>query len=201
MLQSIGFDVISGINLDKRAMDLKVREFIDKVDSYDIALLFYAGHGMSVAGKSYLLPIDAVLEKSSALEFEAVEADKLYQYMAGDNRTSIVLLDACRNNPFSRSFSRSLGATRAALVGQGLASPNVIGGNILIGFATAPGDVAADGDDGNSPFTQALLKHFPEQGVEIEQLMKEVKADVYARTNGRQRPWHNSDLIQSVYLR
>jgi len=201
MLSSIGFDVIDGVDLDKRAMDIKVREFIDRVDSYDIALMFYAGHGISVAGKSYLLPVDVVLEKSSALEFEAVEADTLYGYMAGDNRTSIVLLDACRNNPFSRSFARSLGATRAALVGQGLASPNVIGGNILIGFATAPGDVAADGDGRNSPFTEALLKHMPEQGVEIEQVMKRVKAEVYNKTNGRQRPWHNSDLVLSVYLR
>jgi tetratricopeptide (TPR) repeat protein len=200
MLADMGFDVIDGIDLDKRAMDLKVREFIDRVDSYDIALLFYAGHGISVAGKSYLLPVDAILEKSSALEFEAVEADKLYQYMAGDNRTSIVLLDACRNNPFTRSFSRSLGATRAALVGQGLAAPNIQGGGILIGFATAPGDVAADGEGRNSPFTEALLKHLPEPGVEIEQAMKRVKADVYSKTNGRQRPWHNSDLIQSVFL-
>jgi tetratricopeptide (TPR) repeat protein len=201
MLSGIGFDVVSGMDLDKRQMDQKVREFIDKVDSYDIALVFYAGHGISVGGKSYLLPVDAMLDKASALEFEAVEADKLYAYMSADNRTSVVLLDACRNNPFSRSFSRSLGATRAALVGQGLAAPNVEGGGILIGFATAPGDVAADGDGKNSPFTEALLKHMPQPGLEIEQVMKEVKAEVFQKTNGKQRPWHNSDLIQSVFLR
>lgn len=201
MLAGIGFDVVSGMDLDKRQMDQKVREFIDKVDSYDIALVFYAGHGISVGGKSYLLPVDAMLDKASALEFEAVEADKLYAYMSADNRTSVVLLDACRNNPFARSFSRSLGATRAALVGQGLAAPNVEGGGILIGFATAPGDVAADGEGKNSPFTEALLKHMPQPGIEIEQVMKKVKAEVFQKTNGKQRPWHNSDLIQSVFLR
>jgi hypothetical protein len=120
--------------------------------------------------------------------------------MSGTGRTAIVLLDACRNNPLSRSFQRSLGKTRSAAVGQGLAPLNITAGGVIIGFATAPGEVAADGDGRNSPFTTALLKNMNTPGLEIQQLMTRVKSDVYRDTKETQEPWHNSSLRSEVFL-
>jgi uncharacterized caspase-like protein len=109
-------------------------------------------------------------------------------------------LDACRDNPLSRKFALAIGASRSTAVGRGLAVPSTLGGGMLIGFATAPGEVALDGQGPNSPFTTALLKYIPQKGLEIQQLMTKVKAEVYQSTNKKQSPWHNSDLRQEFYL-
>jgi hypothetical protein len=199
-LKQLGFDVVEGEDLDKAAMERKIREFVTKQASADVALFFYAGHGMQVTGRNYLIPIDAKLEDATSVDFETIPADRVLDYMAGEGKVAIALLDACRDNPLSRRFARALGASRSAAVGRGLAIPTALGGGILIGFATAPGEVALDGDDENSPFTQALLKHLPEKGLEIQQVMTKVKADVYDITNGQQSPWHNSDLRKAFYL-
>jgi uncharacterized caspase-like protein len=199
-LKDLGFDVVEGEDLDKTAMERKIREFVTKQASADVALFFYAGHGMQVTGRNYLIPVDAKLEDATSVDFETIPADRVLDYMVGDGKVAIALLDACRDNPLSRRFARALGASRSAAVGRGLAIPTALGGGILIGFATAPGEVALDGDDENSPFTKALLKHLPEKGLEIQQVMTKVKADVYDITNGQQSPWHNSDLRKAFYL-
>jgi uncharacterized caspase-like protein len=120
--------------------------------------------------------------------------------MNADNRISIALLDACRDNPLSRRFSRSLGSVRSASVGRGLAVPVAAGGEMLIGFATAPGEVAQDGTGRNSPFTTALLKHMATPGLEIELMLKRVKEEVYNLTDRAQEPWHNSGLRREFYF-
>jgi uncharacterized caspase-like protein len=200
MLQRIGFSVISGTDLSKRQMEQKAREFIREARHADVALFFYAGHGIQVAGKNYLVPVDAAVQESDAVDFELVNLDLLSGYMGGRDKIGVILLDACRNNPFTRSLARSLG-TRSAQVGAGLAPVRSQSGGLLVGFATAPGDVAADGTDmKNSPFTTALLKHLPTVGLEIELAMKRVKAEVINLTKNDQRPWHNSDLAREVYL-
>ena len=199
-LQKMGFTVIGGTDLDYAAMGAKIGEFEDAARDADVTLFFYAGHGLQVNGRNFLVPINAKLDRESSLQFEAIDAETVLRSMSGSGKTAIALLDACRDNPLSRSFARSLGKTRSTAVQQGLAVPAIAGGGMLIGFATAPGDVAADGDGRNSPFTTALLKNIATPGLEIQQLMTRVKADVFETTKESQEPWHNSSLRSEVYL-
>ena len=200
VLQNLGFTVIGGNDLDYAAMGAKIGEFEDAARDADVTLLFYAGHGMQVNGRNFLVPVNAKLERESSLQFEAIDAETVLRSMSGPGKTAIALLDACRDNPLSRRFARSLGSTRSNAVQQGLAVPSIAGGGMLIGFATAPGDVAADGDGRNSPFTTALIKHLQEPGVEIQQVMTRVKRDVFDLTKQSQEPWHNSSLRSEIYL-
>jgi uncharacterized caspase-like protein len=199
-LQELGFTVIGGNDLDYAAMGAKIGEFEDVARDADVTLLFYAGHGMQVNGRNFLVPINAKLERESSLQFESIDAETILRSMSGPGKTAIALLDACRDNPLSRRFARSLGVSRSSAVQQGLAVPAISGGGMLIGFATAPGDVAADGDGRNSPFTAALLKNMSTPGLEIQQLMTRVKGEVFASTKETQEPWHNSSLRSEVYL-
>jgi hypothetical protein len=199
-LERIGFKVILGVDLDQKQMVEKVGDFEEQARDAGTTLFFYAGHGLQVNGLNYLVPIDAKLERPTSLQFETIETSLVLNSMSGSGRTAIALLDACRNNPLSRSFTRSLGKTRNVNVGQGLAAPSVGAGGMIIGFSTAPGEVAADGEGRNSPFTSALLKNINVPGLEIQQLMTRVKADVYSATKETQEPWHNSSLRSEVYL-
>lgn len=200
-LKRLGFTVILGLDQSKIAMEGTVRAYVRSIQDADVALFFYAGHAMQLSGRNYLIPIDAKLEDETAVDFETIELGTLLDYMNAPGRLSIALLDACRDNPLSRRFSRSLGVSRSSQVERGLAAPQAGGGNILIGFATAPGEVALDGDEDNSPFTTALLNHIETPGLEIEIMMKRVKADVYDSTRGTQSPWHNSALRREFYFK
>lgn len=200
LLVDLGFEVIHGVDLDREEMEITIREFAASSASASVVLFFYAGHGMQVEGQNYLIPIDAKLEERTALDFEAINVDKVLRYMSGDDKVALVFLDACRNNPLARTFARSLGPTRATLVGGGLAPTTTAGSGLFIAYATAPNDVALDGDGRNSPFTAALLHHLPTPNLEIQQVMTRVKATVQNETQGRQRPWHNSDLGSEVFL-
>jgi hypothetical protein len=199
-LKTVGFDVIEGEDLAKVELEDAVRRFAQRVSDADVALFFYAGHGMQVNGHNYLIPVDAELQDQTAIDFETVSLDKVTGYMQSEKRISIALLDACRDNPLARRFARSLGASRSAAVSQGLALPNADGGGMLIGFATSPDKTAADGDGANSPFTTALIKHITSKGVEIEQMFKRVKRDVSAETKGEQIPWTNAALLTDFYF-
>lgn len=199
-LKRLGFTVLLGLDQSKAAMDMTVRSFVQNISDADVALFFYAGHAMQVGGKNYLVPIDAKFEDSTAIDFETVELGTILNYMNAPGRLSIALLDACRDNPLSRRFHRTLGKSRQSFASRGLAAPEAGGGNILIGFATAPGDVALDGDTDNSPFTTALLNHIETPDLEIEIMMKRVKAEVYETTRGEQSPWHNSALRREFYF-
>ncbi|MEZ5801086.1 MAG: caspase family protein [Nitratireductor sp.] len=197
-LKELGFEVINALDADKSAMEGAVREFVRQLPGTDVALFFYAGHGMQVNGVNYLIPIDAKLEDSTALDFETIDLNTVLNFMNQDDRISIALLDACRDNPLSRRFQRK--ATRSAFIGRGLAAPNAGSGEMLIGFATAPGEVALDGSGSNSPFSTALARHMGEKGVDIEVMLKRVKAEVYDTTNKEQEPWHNSALRREFYF-
>lgn len=197
-LRRIGFDVVEGENLGKRAMEDKIREFSHKIDHANLTLFFYAGHGLQVGGKNYLVPIDAELDRPGDLTFETIDVSLVLAQMEADKRVSLVFLDACRNNPLARSLARSLGA-RSVAVGQGLASIQSAVGT-MIAYATQPDNVALDGSGRNSPFTTALLKYIGTPGLEISAVMKHVRADVVASTSDRQVPWDHSSLIGDVVL-
>ena len=200
LLRGLNFEVIEGEDLTKDALDAKLREFAKAAESAKVTFVFYAGHGMQVGGKNYLIPIDAKLADASALDFETVSVDRVINYAKANNAISVVLLDACRDDPLTRRFARSFVASRSVNVGQGLAVPDVTGGGIVIGFATAPGQEASDGAGDHSPFTAALLRHLATPGLEIQQALTRVTADVYAATKGEQDPWHNSNLRSEFYL-
>ena len=198
-LKGLGFEVIEGEDLTKVAMDGMVRKFAQSVANAQVGLLFYAGHGMQVQGKNYLIPIDATLANETSVDFETISADQVLNYMEAPGRISIALLDLCRDNPLAGRFARSLGASRSGAVGQGMAIPALQGG-VLIGFATAPGEVASHGDGDHSPFTLALLKNLDAKGIEVEQMFKRVRREVQNLTNNEQQPWNNSSLKDDFYF-
>jgi hypothetical protein len=195
-LREIGFDVVEGIDLDRRAMEDKIRAFGDRLSTASTALFFYAGHGMQVAGRNYLVPTDAKLEKPGDLSLDTIDVQVVMEQMESRPRVSLIFLDACRDNPFAR---RLAGASRSTAVGQGLASIQSAVGT-MISFATKPEAVALDGTGRNSPFTSALLKHIREPGVDIAVMMRRVRTDVLAATGNQQVPWDDSSLTDSVML-
>ncbi|CTQ56808.1 spore cortex-lytic enzyme [Roseibium album] len=198
-LESLGFEVTKGIDLDFSQMRRTIRQYINKLDGAEIALFYYAGHGFQVNGENYMAPIDARLENENDLEFEAVPMSLVLTSMERNAKTNLVFLDACRNNPLARNLARSMG-TRSAAVGRGLARIGV-GVGSFISFATQPGNVAYDGEGRNSPFTKALVKHLGNPGEGITRSMVRVRNEVLQSTNGQQVPWDNSSLTGEVVLK
>jgi hypothetical protein len=198
VLREMGFDVSEGVNLDHRSQERLVRDFLRKAATAGIALLFYAGHGMQVDGKNYLVPVDAKLTARTDLSFETLELDKIIAGLDDESRTNILILDACRDNPLAKNFART--ASRSASSPAGLAPVSNVGSGTLIAYATAPDQVALDGDTGNSPFTAALIKHLRTPGLEVRQMLTRVRAEVIAATQRKQVPWDKSSLLGDVYL-
>jgi uncharacterized caspase-like protein len=187
-LRELDFTVIAATDADKTAFDQKLREFAHALRTARTALFFYAGHGLQVAGKNYAVPIDAKLESAADLQVEAVDVDRILAIMqADDNRVNLVFLDACRDNPLTRTLARALPAARAVSVASGLTAVDA-GRGTLIAFATAPNKIALDGRERNSPFTAALLRHIRTPGLDIAFVMRRVTADVEAATTGAQVP-------------
>jgi tetratricopeptide (TPR) repeat protein len=199
-LRELGFKVIEGYNLDGTTMRGRISDFGAALPGAGVSLFYYAGHGMQVAGKNYLIPVDARLERPSSLGIEAIEVGTVLSDMEAEKRINLVFLDACRDNPLSRSLARSFGPSRSTAVGQGLAQlPAGIG--TLITFATSPDTVALDGSGKNSPFTSAMLKYIRMPGLEIRSMLTRVCADVIKATNERQVPWDHSSLTGDFYFR
>jgi tetratricopeptide (TPR) repeat protein len=199
-LRDLGFRVIEGYDLDSASMRAKIGEFGAAMTGAATTLFFYAGHGIQVGDKNYLIPVDARLERPSALSTEAVSVDTILADMETEKRINLVFLDACRDNPMSRSLAQAFGAGRSAAVGQGLAQLNA-GIGTLITFATSPNRIALDGVGRNSPFTTALLRHIRTPDLEVRTLLTRVRADVIRETNERQIPWDHSSLTGEFYFR
>jgi len=198
-LRNVGFDVVEGTNLTRDTMTAKLLDFGKKAQGADVAVFFYAGHGIAISGTNYLLPIDADIKSEMDVKLgAAINIDLTLDQTMGDAKVKLVFLDACRDNPFAAKIKSN--ATRSVSVQQGLAEMKS-GEGTLIAFATGPGQTALDGQEGtNSPFTRALIDHITKPGVEIQQAMTEVRAQVNEETNKGQLPWGHTNLIGSVYL-
>ena len=192
-LKSLGFEVIGGTDLDRRALVEAVIKFGRAAEQADVVLFFYAGHGLQVHGQNYLIPTDALIESESEIELSLVSLSGVMQQLARGGGVKLVFLDACRDNPFSAELARSLGNRSAEPLSKGLGRVQS-GSETFIAFATQPDAVASDGGGQNSPFTSALMKHLGTPGQSIADMMIEVRKDVIAATGGAQVPWDTSSL-------
>lgn len=183
-LRRIGFEVTVATDLDYREMRLAVRDFSEKAEDADIALLYYAGHGIEIENTNYLIPVNAELRRAADVEFEALRLDALLSAMAAPKGLKIVLIDACRDNPFRVSMRQS-GATRS--IGQGLARIEPTG--VVVGYAAKGGTYALDGDQRNSPYAAALIEHLETPGLELGKLFRKVRDTVFETTSQQQEPF------------
>ena len=199
-LRNVGFQVVEGTNLTRDKMTERLLDFGKKAQGADVAVFFYAGHGIAISGTNYLLPIDADIKSEMDVKLgAAINIDLTLEQTMGDAKVKLVFLDACRDNPFAAKI-KSNNATRSVNVQTGLAEMKS-GEGTLIAFATGPGQTALDGTEGgNSPFTRALLANITQPGVEIQQAMTKVRAQVNEETSKGQLPWGHTNLIGSVYL-
>lgn len=194
-LRELCFEVNLMNDLDLINFERELRDFREKARDADLALVFYAGHGIEIAGRNYLIPVDAELRQDVDVEWEAVDLDRVLRATAGAGR-QIVILDACRDNPLARSMQRSV-LSRGSQ-GSGLAPPGTID-NQLVAFAASAGNTAADGRGRNSPYSAALLLHLQEPGLEVNLLFSKVRDTVRAATEAQQVPGFYNQLPGEPY--
>jgi uncharacterized caspase-like protein len=200
--RELGFEVVTAINATKRDMEAKLQQFARLAIDADSALFYYAGHAMQYQGRNYLMPTDAELEDEFSVRYETVSMDAVGAALERVNGVKIVILDASRNNPLANSLqTRIVGASRSryAAMPLGLARIDRTEG-MVVAYASAPDDVANDGQGRNSPFTAALLKRLQEPGLEIGAMFRRVAAEVMVQTRGRQRPETTINLLSEYYL-
>jgi WD40 repeat protein len=195
MFKAAGFTSVVRLNdLGVTAMKRVLRDFFDTAQDADIAVVFYAGHGIEVAGVNYLIPIDAVLERDIDVQDEAVSLDRINQVLEPVKRLRLIILDACRDNPFARSMRRTI-ATRSVRSGYGEIDERSLPPNTLIAYAQRAGFTAEDGvGNSNSPYTTALIKHLPTPGLDIELALRRVRDEVLRATKNKQEPFKYGSL-------
>jgi uncharacterized caspase-like protein len=194
MFKAAGFDTVVRANdLGVAAMRRALQDFSDVAHDADIAVVFYAGHGMEVSGTNYLIPTDAVLERDIDVRDEAVPLDRVSEILEPVKRLRFIILDACRDNPFVRSMRRTL-ATRTVRSGYGEIDEKLLPPNTLVAYAQRAGATAEDGAGANSPYTIALLKHLPTPGLDVELALRRVRDDVLKTTRNRQEPFKYGSL-------
>ena len=204
-LRDIGFAVSEGIDLDRVSMQKITRDFLREAAGAQIALVYYAGHGVQIDGRNYLIPVDVRMQAGHSITEGMVDMDTILAGLDDQVRTNILIFDACRNNPLERETASSE-PNRGISAGSGLAAPatlgagQTLGAGTLIAFATAPGKVALDGEGANSPFSAALSRHIGTPGLEVQQMLTRVRAEVVSSTRNMQVPWSNSSLLGEVYL-
>jgi hypothetical protein len=190
VLQTLGFEVILEKDADKNAMVGALRTFHKKLGAAEIGLFYYAGHGMQINGNNYLIPVRHAIAEEFEVESEAISANRILSAMeSAGNPLNIVILDACRNNPF-QSFR---GAQK------GLAEMKAPRGTI-ISYATSPGSLAEDGRGRNGTYTEALLKNFQVPGLDVQKMFNRTGLDVMEKTDGRQMPWVSTTPFPDFFL-
>src|SRR2546429_1903488 len=190
-LSRLGFNVDHGVDLNQKQMKFMIREFGKKLKGGAQGLFYFSGHGVQLRGHNYLIPVDADITSEADVEDQGVDANLVLGLMdEANNGLNVVILDACRNNPFARSFRSASG---------GLAQVDAPTGT-LIAYATAPGRVAQDGLGRNGTYTAELLKQIRVPGLAVEEMFKRVRANGRQRTGGRHVPWEASSLVGDFYF-
>ena len=191
-LTRLGFDVVHRNNLHRPEMLEAIIDFGISLKKGGVGLFYYAGHGVQVGDKNYLMPIGARIPSTSYVPVQAVDLDMVLAGMTdARNRLNIVILDACRNNPYPKTIRAS---------GAGLAAVMAPSGTV-VAYSTAPGKVASDGSGSNGLYTSELLRQMAVPGLKIEEMFKRVRAGVYQRSNHKQTPWEHSSLMGDFYFR
>ena len=199
-LRTLGFEVIVAVDATKRDLDLAMTQFGRAATNADAALFFYAGHAIQYQGRNYLLPVDADLEDEVSLRFQTTSLDDVRAAVDRASGVKIMILDACRNNPIVDTLKRRMmGMNRGLDLTRGLARIDRAEG-IIVAYATAADEVAADGQGRNSPFSAALIKRLQEPGLEIAKMFRRIAADVVETTHGHQRPEIYVSLIDEYYI-
>ena len=187
LFRSAGFDDVRTVtNVGVADMRKELRAFSEKAAGADIAVVFYAGHGMEIGGHNYLIPTDAVLARDLDVEDEAVDLDRVLQLLEPAKRLKLVILDACRENPFAAKIKRTI-ASRA--VGRGLGQPDLQTSDTLVAYAARAGSLAGDGEGDHSPFTTALLHHIATPGLDLRIALGDVHDEVLKTSNREQEPF------------
>jgi hypothetical protein len=194
VLEKLGFTVHIHLNTTQIGMKQAIDDFGEQLREYDVGLFFYAGHGIQSEGYNYLIPVDADINRERDVEYTCVEAGRVLSRMEDSGTdANIVILDACRNNPFEKSWTKHSH-------GQGLAFMTAPSGS-LIAYATAPGTTASDGPGENGVYTSALLKHIVTPGISILELFQLVRSEVKKVSGGKQVPWESTSLEGNYYFR
>lgn len=193
VLQRAGFQVDLKLDADQRQMDAAIRAFGDKLRGDTVGLFYFAGHGVQVKGRNFLLPVGNRIDREDEVPFKAIDAQQVLDKMdSAKNRLNIVILDACRDNPFAK-------ASRSTAGSGGLSQMDAPSGS-LIAFATAPGSVASDGKGANGLYTQHLLTNIERAGLPVEQVFKRTRLGVRLDSRGNQVPWENTSLEGDFYF-
>jgi uncharacterized caspase-like protein len=183
LLKKMNFDVTLATNIGLKDMVDSLKAFEDKASAADVAVVYFAGHGLEINGTNWLVPIDAQLKRDTHIDVETISLEKIRVTIEGARRLRLIILDACRDNPFLKTMSLS---SRSTLT-RGLARVEADGSEV-IAYSAKEGTVAADGIGGNSPFTAALLKHLNEPGIDVRFLFGTVRDEVLASTKTAGRP-------------
>ena len=185
-------------DLTKLQFEEQFRNYLAAADGADLAVVYYSGHGFQIGGENFLIPVDASLKNAADMEVQAVKLDDVLQQLRPKSKIQVIILDACRNNPFPR---KDYWLRDQLIVSDGTGLAQVTGSqNTLIAFATEPGAVAYDGSGDLSPFSSAFSRRALAPNQEIRAVMAAVRRDVVEATDGRQVPWENSSLIDDVVL-
>ena len=191
-LKENGFQVTHRENVGRKEMHVLLRKFGEKLQKGGVGLFFFAGHGMQIKGRNFLIPVDGDIKREDEVEYNALDANAVLSKMeSAKNRMNIVILDACRNNPFARSFRSGA---------MGLAQMDAPLGT-LVAFATAPGSVASDGKGSHGLYTQHLLEAMKAPGTKLEDVFKQVRVNVRRDSQGKQIPWESTSLEGDFYFK
>lgn len=199
-LEDLGFKVSTHFDLSRDELGRSFAKFLTENQDADLTFFYFAGHGMQYEGRNYLIGTDARLETEFDIEGETVALDKMARLMRKNSKAALIFIDACRDNPLADQFYRDNFSQTRALVSRGLAPVEHKNQGAMMLFAASPGQVAFDGDGGNSPFATALAAHLPAENVEVLSLMKRVIRDVKRDTDNKQTPIVSNDLTQDIYL-
>jgi uncharacterized caspase-like protein len=207
-LRNVGFETVTlTVDATREKLIDGLRAFADESEKADWAIVYYAGHGIEVNGQNYLIPTDARLATDRDVQFEAIPLDQVMAALEGAKKLKLVLLDACRDNPFAPQMRKTVAPAPAAVaaastaggsvstrsIGRGLGEVKVQGASLVV-FAAKHGETALDGEGGNSPFAVALVQRIATPGVEINKIFRLVRDDVMEATAGRQEPYTYGSL-------